>query len=427
MTRGHRDLAAAAVAITVGLWASSDPALLYPVYQARWGLDLVANTALFATYPLVLIVGLLCLGGLSDSIGRRRAMSIGLTLVAVGAALNVTVHAAWGAYLARAVQGFGVSIMLPAAAALLVESLAGAPRSARLASTVNASSTATGTVVAFVVGGWFSDHSSDPASTAHWPLLVASSLTALSLARRAPDAGRAARRFAPAPPRVPAGPGRRPFLLGTIACSVGYSVAALFLSLGAHIGREIVHTPSALTEALLLSLFPLANATVPWLAYRLSESASVALGGVVAAVGLVSLVALGAHGGSIVFAVAAFWCGAGFSLLNRGGTALVQISADDARRAGALAAMSVAAYLTQASTALLAGATSQRLGLQAAISVYSPAVALTALTAAGVVLTRRARARASTACVSPSSPTCSATLPRRQGSTRLPCDTPATP
>ncbi|MFI5916406.1 hypothetical protein, partial [Dactylosporangium sp. NPDC051541] len=58
----RRPVAVAAACIVVALWASSAPTMLYPEYQRMLGLGFVSTTALFAAYPLVLLVGLFVTG-----------------------------------------------------------------------------------------------------------------------------------------------------------------------------------------------------------------------------------------------------------------------------------------------------------------------------------------------------------------------------
>jgi MFS family permease len=77
---------AAAVA-GVTLWASAASSTNYPLYAAQWRLAAWVPTAIFATYPIVLIPMLLIFGNLSDYIGRRKAILLGLGAVSAGALL----------------------------------------------------------------------------------------------------------------------------------------------------------------------------------------------------------------------------------------------------------------------------------------------------------------------------------------------------
>src|SRR6187402_3097190 len=77
----------ASLVLALSLWASGAPSVLYPVYAAQWNLPPVVTTSVFGVYPLALLVVLLFFGSLSDTIGRRRAIHIGVALIAVSAAV----------------------------------------------------------------------------------------------------------------------------------------------------------------------------------------------------------------------------------------------------------------------------------------------------------------------------------------------------
>src|ERR1700737_3627556 len=78
-------LAAAVVVHT--LWTSAAPTMTYPLYASEWGLTHTATTAIFAVFPIVVVAVLIFSGGISDYIGRRSTILIGLGSSLLGAAL----------------------------------------------------------------------------------------------------------------------------------------------------------------------------------------------------------------------------------------------------------------------------------------------------------------------------------------------------
>src|SRR5215467_13274305 len=60
---------------------------LYAVYERRFGFSSAVLTVVFATYALVLAPSLLVFGQLSDRLGRRRVISVGLATATTGLAL----------------------------------------------------------------------------------------------------------------------------------------------------------------------------------------------------------------------------------------------------------------------------------------------------------------------------------------------------
>src|ERR1700754_778075 len=77
---------AAAVA-GISLWTSAAPTTTYPLYASAWHLTPTATTAIFAVYPVVLVVFLLVFGQLSDYIGRRATMLYGMGAMLAGVLL----------------------------------------------------------------------------------------------------------------------------------------------------------------------------------------------------------------------------------------------------------------------------------------------------------------------------------------------------
>src|SRR6202171_6244973 len=69
-------VAAAVVAHT--LWTSAAPSMTYRLYASEWGLTHMVTTAIFAVFPIVVVTVLICFGDVSDYIGRRATMLVGL-------------------------------------------------------------------------------------------------------------------------------------------------------------------------------------------------------------------------------------------------------------------------------------------------------------------------------------------------------------
>ena len=69
------------------LWASAAPALTYRLYAQEWHLTHTATTAIFAVFPIAVVAMLVGFGGISDQIGRRATMLLGLGASLAGAVL----------------------------------------------------------------------------------------------------------------------------------------------------------------------------------------------------------------------------------------------------------------------------------------------------------------------------------------------------
>jgi Na+/melibiose symporter-like transporter len=372
----------AAGVLVLSLGASGAPAMLYPAFSALWGTGPVVTTALFAVYPVALVVVMVAGGGLSDRFGRRRLMLAGVAVVAVGTVLFALSDAPAWAFAGRIVQGAGVGLAMSAASAALVEfDRSGNPTRA---SAVNAAATSLGATAAILVGGWLVQCTADPTHLAFWILLAAVLALLVALvflpetARTAgtrPAASSAGSRALLAVPRA----GRRPFLVGTAAVTVAFVTGAVFLALGAQIIRDVVGTADAFPAAATLATWPLVVVPTTLLSRRVPTARAVRIGGVVAAVGLALLLVAGVADSLAVFLGSALLSGVGYGFLMYGGLGLVTAAADDGRRASTFSTMYLVAYLAQGTTAVLVGALATATSLDAAVVVAVPVIVVLCL------------------------------------------------
>ena len=77
----------AAAVVVHTLWTSAAPAMSYPLYAAEWHLTPAITTAIFAVYPLAVVSTLILFGNMSDYVGRRKTMLLGLAASLLGAVL----------------------------------------------------------------------------------------------------------------------------------------------------------------------------------------------------------------------------------------------------------------------------------------------------------------------------------------------------
>jgi MFS family permease len=111
------------------------------VYAGRFGFSPLVLTAIFSTYAIVLVPGLLVYGRLSDRSGRRPVLASGLGTACVWLTLFAAAQGEGWLFAARAVQGLAVAMVSGPATAALVEldpeenrrraALAGSARRAR--------------------------------------------------------------------------------------------------------------------------------------------------------------------------------------------------------------------------------------------------------------------------------------------------------
>jgi MFS family permease len=112
---------AAAVIAFLPFAANAAASPLYRVYQAQFRFSATTLTLLFAVYIVVLLVTLLFLGSLSDHVGRRPVMLVGLAIGALACGLFLVANGIGLLFAARALQGVAGGLMAGGASAALLD------------------------------------------------------------------------------------------------------------------------------------------------------------------------------------------------------------------------------------------------------------------------------------------------------------------
>ncbi len=363
-------------ALVAGLapWASGAPTVVYPLYSAEWHLTPALTTAIFAAYPLLLIPTLIVFGNLSDFIGRRASILIGLGALALGSAVfGLAPDLGW-VFVGRGLMGIGVGLSLSPATAAMIEF--GGPTRAHRASSTTTAATATGLALATIVGGALVQYAPLPLHLTFWVLFavtVATAGLAWFFPRHTPD--ESAGRWRPRGLAIPAG-ARREFAAGTLGVSTAYAMGALFLALGAQIARQLIRSDNAFVDGAVISISAVMIGVVAILARPLPARISLFFGPIALALGLTTLVGSGLAHSLVLFIVASVLSGTGYSLLFSGGLGMIAASAPEHRRGAVISAAYVIGYVLQAATALGLGAIATSAGLLTAIEIGSPLIVL---------------------------------------------------
>ncbi|TXN30587.1 MFS transporter [Lacisediminihabitans profunda] len=379
----------AAVVAGLALWASGAPTVVYPLYAAEWNLTPTVTTAIFAAYPIVLIPVLIVFGNLSDFIGRRATILIGLTALALGSAVfGLAPDLGW-VFVGRALMGVGVGLSLSPATAAMIEF--GGPSRAHRASSTTTAATATGLALATTVGGALVQYAPQPLHLTFWVLVLATVITG-ALAWFFPRHTRdeAVGHWRPRTLAIPAG-SRREFAAGTLGISAAFSMGGVFLALGAQIARQLIRSDNALVNGAILSISAVVIGVVAILSRRLAVRISLTAGPIALAAGLGALIGSGVTHSLILFILASVLSGAGYSLMFSGGLATISASAPVRHRGAVISAAYVIGYLLQAISALGLGALATGAGLLPALEIGAPL--LVALGVASLLLANAPRRR----------------------------------
>ena len=372
MTTGRRwapaRIAGAAV-VMLALWASAAPTLVYPLYISAWHLSTLETTVVFAAYPAAMILSLLVLGNLSDIAGGRRAMLVGLALLAVGA-LGLVVAPGLGVLAAgRALMGLGVGASLGAAT---VEAGRSSGEAGGHGGTVVTVATAVGLITALVLGGAAVQVWPQPLHLPFAVLLVAILWVAVLVWRTPDDRPAAAARWRLQPLVIPRP--RRSFAAGVLAVSAAYCLGAVYLGVGAQYARDVVGSTDAIVTGLVLATSAVAIGGSA-IAARGSRPRSALVGGALAvACGQTLMIASGDVHQLWMLLVSSAIGGAGYGLLFSAGITVVIAAGPAHHRAAATSAAYLIAYAMQAASALAVGAISTTANLRVGLTAGSAAV-----------------------------------------------------
>ena len=281
----------AASVVGLALWASGAPTVVYPLYAQDWHLAPSVTTAIFAIYPLVLVPVLIVFGNLSDVIGRRAVILMGLAALAAGSvAFGLAPDLTW-VFVGRALMGIGVGLALSPATAAMVEF--GGRDGARRASSATTAASAAGLALATIVGGALVQYAPAPLHLSFWVLVAVTVLVigfAFALPRHTRD--ESAGPWRPRLPRVPRDE-RPAFIAGTLGISAAFAMGAIYLALGAQIARDLVRSDNVFVDGAIISLSAIAIGVVAIAARSVAPRVAVTVGPGLAVVGLGLLVVAG--------------------------------------------------------------------------------------------------------------------------------------
>jgi MFS family permease len=113
--------ALAVSAFFVAMAGTTLPTPLYPLFEQRYAFGSLLVTVIFAIYAFGVIGGLILFGNLSDRLGRKPLLLLGLGLSAASALLFLLAGSLAPIYAARIVSGLSAGIFTGTATAYLID------------------------------------------------------------------------------------------------------------------------------------------------------------------------------------------------------------------------------------------------------------------------------------------------------------------
>jgi predicted MFS family arabinose efflux permease len=354
---------------------------LYPVYARQFHFSSLVLTAIFATYAVVLVPSLILFGRLSDRIGRRRVILLGLAVAIGGLALFAAARSDAWLFGARSLQGLAVGMISGAATAALVELDPDGDRrrAALLAGLAQAGGSALGPLLAGVLAQW----APAPRQLSYVLVLAVTLLAAASVARLQEGEGVEREPWRIQWPRVPRRV-RADFSRVSLTAAVVWATVALFLSIVPLYAAEILKTRNLALLAAIAAVALVASSGAQIAIRRLPAVArrDQAIGLLLLGAGLVALVAASPLGSLPLLLAGAVGAGIGHGLAFVNAQQELNELAPADRRGEVTSAFIAAIYALVASSVVATGALDRWLSLSLSVDIVAGVLVLLALAAA---------------------------------------------
>ena len=366
------------------LWTSAAPALTYGLYAREWHLTHTVTAAIFAIYPISVVVMLVGFGSISDHIGRRATMLAGLLASLIGTVLFAVAPDVWWVFAGRALMGIGVGLAASPSTAAILEFTS--PERAKGAASVTMGAQAIGFAAALLLGGALTEYGPWPTRLCFWVLafflIVLLVGTWLLPRHTSGSAGGDWRSRMPSVPRDV----RRAFAVSSTAMVAAYTFGVLVLSLGGQVEHDLIGSLNAFLNGAVLSLFPVMMGVIGIIARTLSPRAALIVGALISCLAMVLLVLAVNLRDLVIYLLATAAAGGAYSLLFVGGLQVISAAAPERNRGGILSALYLLGYLSMGALALALGAIATTRGLGFAVDLGAAAIILMNLATLALVM-----------------------------------------
>ncbi len=384
---GPRALAAAAYAFAVVMVGTTLPTPLYPLYQQRFGFSELMITVIFAVYAVGVIMALLVFGSLSDQIGRRPVLLLGIGFSALSAVAFLVANAVGLLMVGRVLSGFSAGIFTGTATATLVD-LAPAElrgRATLVATVANMGGLGCGPLLAGLVAQW----ASTPLRLTFWiDLALLVPAVGAILAIREPVTARGRPQLRIQALHVPRDI-RSIFVRASLAAFAGFAVLGLSTAVAPAFLHTLGVTSPAVVGVVVFGVF--AASTAGQLLLSVVPPARALPAGCAGLIlGMAVLAAALAASSLALLVLGPLIAGVGQGLSFRAGLTSLNAVSPPERRANIASSFFVVAYVAISLPVIGEGVLAQSAGLKTAGLVFAGAVA--ALAAIVLVLLARSRA-----------------------------------
>ncbi|WP_153503008.1 MFS transporter [Cumulibacter manganitolerans] len=360
---------------TLVMVVASTPSPLYPLYQEKFGFSAAVLTMVFAIYVVGMLVTMLTAGSLSDHIGRRPVMLLGIGLVAVATVVFATAGSTAWLLVARAVQGVGTGLVsATASAGTLDTNPPEHPGAAAVASNVVPS---VGLATGGLLAGVFVEAFPAPLQLVWWVLLGVLLLCALAMLGVTETSALRPGALASLRPRVgiPAHLRSR-FLVAAPCWAACWGTGGIYLALGTSMVKSVLGIDNALVGGLAIAALWVPGIAAPFIARSWTYLRMMWLGAACLGAGMVSMVLSFRAVAPVPYFISTALMGFGFGILQTSSYGTVASHIRGGERGAVVSTFFVINYVAFSAPAVVAGFLTARLGLQHASEIAAGWVVL---------------------------------------------------
>ena len=353
----------AALALGLMLAGTLLPTPLFELYHRLWQLTPAEISLVFAVYAASLIPSLLFLGGVSDRIGRRRAILTAFAFLAFGSLIFAFAQNLWWMIAARIVQGVGMGIGTGSAAAAVREWMH--ERDRPIAGRITSIAVSVGSAAGALLGGILGQFAPHPLMLPYLVHVAALACAAVAVAMvpACPQLHPAVdHRPIPSIPR----PIRRPFALASAESFIGWAAFAIFVALVPSFLARALDMHNLLVGATVITLIQVGGVIGTLGGTKLAPRAAILTAMLLLGAGLWLLLYGIAIRADMLIGIASVIAGAGGGLSYLAGLNIINAISPPEHRAETMSAFLVACYIGYSVPALGVGIAATHYGLNAA-------------------------------------------------------------
>ncbi|MGB3604752.1 MAG: MFS transporter [Gordonia sp. (in: high G+C Gram-positive bacteria)] len=375
----------AAYVFAVVMMGTTLPTPLYPRFQLEYGFGAAITTILFAVYAAGVIAGLIIFGRMSDSVGRKPILLLGLVLSAVSAVAFLVGGALWILYLGRILSGLAAGVFT---ATGTVTVIGNAPRGRLgLASTVATAANMGGLGLGILMAGTIAPVVPDPLFDPfliHLVLLVIAGF-ALYWVHETPPTRKGISLQLPGLPEE----SRAVFLAAVPGAVAGFSLAGVYSAVAPNLLTTDLGASSSAVIGIVLALFFLVSAAAQIVFRSLPDRTLMVVGLIGIVVSSLMLIGALLATNLPLFIAAIVVTGFGQGLAFMAGMRALTAVTPPEQRANVTTSYFVVGYLSISIPSIATGLIAHPLGLVTATVIAAAVFA--ALAFLGLPLTKRVR------------------------------------